>query len=74
MPPTAVKGQVLPDLVAEFAEPTSEGGGPLIPDEKLIGTVSQQEPTCWKAHVDCMASQKGSGVGLVLVSPEGITI
>ena len=28
----------------------------------------------WKAHVDCVASQKGSGVGLVLVSPEGITI
>ena len=26
MPRTAVKGQVLADLVAEFAEPTPEGG------------------------------------------------
>ena len=41
MPRTAVKGQVLTDLVVEFAEPIREGGrGPLNPDGKLIGTVS----------------------------------
>ena len=41
MPCTAIKGQVLADLVAEFAEPTPEGGGgPLNPDGKLIGIVS----------------------------------
>ena len=75
MPCTAVKGQVLADLVAKFAEPTSEeGGGLLNSDEKLIGTVSQQEPTCWKAHFDGVANQRGSGVGLILVSLEGITI
>ena len=75
MPRTAVKGQVLTNLVAEFAQPTLEGGGGLLnPDEKLIGTVSQEEPTCWKAHVDGTANQRGSRVGLVLVSPEGITI
>ncbi|XP_050247390.1 uncharacterized protein LOC126694896 [Quercus robur] len=75
MPHTAVKGQVLTDLIAKFTEPTPEGGGePLNPDRKLIGIVSQQEPTCWKAHVDGAANQRGSGVGLVLVSPEGITI
>ena len=75
MPRTTVKGQVLADLVAEFAEPTSEGGGGLLNSyEKLIDTVSQQEPTCWKVHVDGAANQRGSGVGLVLVSPKGITI
>ena len=75
MPRTVVKDQVLADLVAEFAEPTPEGGGgPLNPNEKLIGTISQQEPPCWKAHVDGVANQRGSGVGLNLVSPEGITI
>ena len=75
MPCTAVKGQVLADLVAEFAEPSSgEGGGPLNSDEKLIGTISQQEPTCWKAYVDSATNQRGSGVGLVLISPEAITI
>ncbi|XP_075665506.1 uncharacterized protein LOC142635191 [Castanea sativa] len=28
----------------------------------------------WKVHVDGAANQKGSGVGLVLVSPEGVTL
>ena len=77
MPLTVVKGQVLVDLVAEFAEPTLEGKeglGSLSPDGKLISTISQQEHNWWKAHVDGAANQRGSGVGLVLVSPEGITI
>lgn len=75
MPRTAVKGQVLADLIAEFVEPTLKGGrGPLNPDGKLIGTVSQQQPSCWKAHVDGATNQRGSGVGLVLISPEGINI
>ena len=56
MPRIAVKGQVLTDLIAEFAEPTPEGGEPLNPDRKLIGTVSQQKPTCWKAHVEGAAN------------------
>ena len=74
MPRTAMKGQVLADLVAEFAELTPEGGGTLNPDGKLINTVSQQEPSCWKVYVDGTANRRGSGVGLVLISPEGITI
>ena len=43
-------------------------------DEKSIGAISLQGPTCWKAYADGAANQKGSGVGLVLISPEGITI
>ena len=75
MPRTAVKGQVLADLIAKFAEPTPEGvGGTLSPDGKLISTISQQEPSWWKAHIDRAANQGGLGVGLDLVSPEGITI
>ena len=77
MPRTAVKGQVLADLIAEFAEPTLEEqnmAGPLGADEKMISTVSQHENAWWKAHVDGAANQRGSGLGLVLLSPEGITI
>ena len=77
MPRTAVKGQVLADLVAEFAEPILEGqevSGSLEADEKMISTISQREHTWWKAHVDGATNQRGSGVGLVLLSPEGITI
>ena len=77
MPRTAIKGQVLANLVAEFEEPTLEGrevSGLLGADEKLISTISQHEHTWWKAHIDGAAIQRGSGVGLVLLSPEGITI
>lgn len=77
MPRTAIKGQVLADLVAEFAEPTLEGmemSGSPSADGKLVNTVSQHEHNRWRAHIDGAVNQRGSGVGLVLVSPEGLTI
>ena len=77
MPRTAIKGQVLADLVAEFAEPTLEGmemSGSPSADGKLVSTVSQHEHNRWRAHIDGAANQRGSGMGLVLVSPKGITI
>ena len=43
-------------------------------DGKLVGMISQQGPLFWKVYVDNAANQKGSGVGIVLVSPEMITI
>ena len=43
-------------------------------DGKLVGMVSEQEPLFRKVYVDGAANQKGSGVGLVLISPENITI
>ena len=75
MPRTSIKGQVLADLVAEFAECPEEidveqhGMG-----EKSVGLISTQCPSPWKVYVDEVANQWGSGVGLVLVSPENITI
>ena len=75
MPRTSVKGQVLADLVAEFAETPSEDKlEEQNMDEKLVGIVSLQEPLSWKVYVDGAANYRGSGVGLVLVSPERITI
>ncbi|XP_050289752.1 uncharacterized protein LOC126727897 [Quercus robur] len=77
MPRTAVKGQVLADLVAEFAEPTLEGKEVSVllgADEKVISTVSPHGHTWWKAYIDGAVNQRGSGLGLVLLSPEGITI
>ena len=43
-------------------------------DEKVISAVSPHGHTWWKAYIDGAANQRGSGVGLVLLSPEGITI
>ncbi|XP_030928630.1 uncharacterized protein LOC115954818 [Quercus lobata] len=69
--------KVLADLVAEFAEPTLEGKEVSVllgADEKVISTVSPHGHNWWKAYIDGAANQRGSGVGLVLLSPEGITI
>ena len=57
MPRTSVKGQVLADLVAEFAEPSleEEVWAPGM-DEKSVGTISLQGPTYWKVYVDGAAN------------------
>ena len=75
MPHTLVKGQVLADLVAEFTEiPIEERVEEQTMDGKLVGVISVQEPLSWKVYVDGVANHRGSGVGLVLISPKGITI
>ena len=43
-------------------------------DGKSVGTISMQGPSRWKVYVDGLANQRGSGVGLVLISLEKITI
>ena len=75
MPRTSVKGQVLADLVAEFAEcPEEMDEENHNLGERSIGVVSVQCPMPWELYVDGAANQRGSRVGLVLVSPEKITI
>ena len=75
MPRTSIKGQVLADLVAEFTEPEIEelpSVGNM--DEKLVGTISQYRLPTWEVYVDGASNQKGSRVGLVLMSPEKVVI
>ena len=75
MPHTSIKGQVLVDLVAEFTEPEIEElplDGNM--DEKLVDTISQYCLSTWEVHVDGASNKKGSGVGLVLMSPEKVVI
>ena len=75
MPRTSIKGQVLADLVAKFTEPEIEESlqvGNM--DEKLVGTISQGRLPTWDVYVDGASNQKGSGVGLVLMSPEKVVI
>ena len=75
MPRTFVKGQVLADLVAKFAEPLMEEMAMTQSmDGKSVGIISLQEPLFWKVYVDGATNQRGSRVGLVLVSLEQITI
>ena len=75
MPHTSVKGQVLTDLVVEFAEtPLEERVEKQNMNEKLVGAIYLQEPLSWKVYIDGAVNHKGSGVGLVLISPVRITI
>ena len=75
MPRSSVKGQVLANLVAEFAEPSVETITKKEDmDGKSVGTISAWEISRWKVYVDGAANQKGSGIGLVLISPEGIAV
>ena len=43
-------------------------------DEKLVGTISQYCLPTWEVHIVGASNQKGSGVGLVLMSPEKVVI
>ena len=75
IPRTTIKGQVLADLVGEFAEPPIE----IVTEQrdvdgKSVGVISTARPPCWKVYDDGAANQRGSGVGLVLISPEKTVI
>ena len=75
MPRTSIKSQVLANLVAEFTEPPIEGLN-LVEgaDKKLVGAISQHGLLPWEVYMDGALNQKGSGVGLVLISPEKVII
>ena len=61
--------------MAEFTEPEIEElplDGNM--DEKLVGTISQYCLPTWEVYVDGASNQKGSRVGLVLMSPEKVVV
>ena len=75
MPHTSVKGQVLTDLIAEFTKtPVENESNEHCIDEKSVVQIVVQEPLQWKVYVDGAANKKGSGVGLVLISPEKLAV
>ena len=75
MPRTSVKCQILADLIVEFTEsPVEDEPTKHCMDEKLVGLIGAQEPLQWKVYVDGAANQKGSSVGLVLISPEKLVV
>ena len=75
MPRTSVKGQILANLIAEFAKsPVENESNEHCIDEKSVGLIVAQEPLQWKVYVDGAANQKGSNMGLVLISPEKLVV
>ena len=62
-PKTTIKGQILADFVMEFTSA-----------ELAENTQTTPDLPIWKLSVDGAANAQGSGVGLILTSPEGIDI
>ena len=61
--------------MVEFAEcPEEVNVEKLDMDEKSVGVIFAQCSMPWEVYVDGAANQRGSRVGLILVSPEKITI
>ena len=61
--------------MAEFAEsPLKEEAEKQDMDEKSVGMISLQEPLSLRIYVDGAANQRGSRVGLVVISPNKIII
>ena len=56
-----VKGQILEDFIIEFTLAQPKEATQLAPDLPI-----------WKLSVDGVANAQGSGVGLILTSPDGI--
>ena len=67
-PKTAIKGQVLADLLADFVGDNNEA-----PDVGLLVS----DPDCtllWQLWVDGAANKAGSGAGVVVTMPKGYDI
>ncbi|XP_038688375.1 uncharacterized protein LOC119987518 [Tripterygium wilfordii] len=67
-PRTAIKSQVLADFVADFTPPIQDQA------EKELLCIAMPILGKWTLYVDGSSSVKGSGLGLVLLSPEGSII
>ena len=72
LPRMAMKGQILVDLVAVFTKELGDfkGVGKLEEAVRMSSVVAQQ---AWQLFVEGAANQKGSGIGIVMISPNGIT-
>ena len=63
MPHTSVKGQVLADLVAKFAECPEEANMKQSDmDEKSIGLISTQGDSSGRVYMDGVANQRGARI------------
>jgi ribonuclease HI len=68
-PRAAIKGQVLAEFLAEFqCDPNSPSL--TMPVEAQLGLAAGK----WELFVDGASNSKGSGAGVVLVSPEGLIL
>ena len=72
-PQIAIKGLIVAELVAKFTEELGDRKEKVEPkDIVVVGSVEIQK--VWCLFVDSAANQKGSRIGIVMISSNGITL
>ncbi|PKI53624.1 hypothetical protein CRG98_025992 [Punica granatum] len=68
---TSVKGQAIVDHLAEFLIDDNTPINSDFPDEGILQLNDEEESPRWKMHFDGAVNSTRSGIGSVLISPEG---
>ncbi|PKI60864.1 hypothetical protein CRG98_018737 [Punica granatum] len=68
---TSVKGQAIADHLAEFPIEDNTPIDPNFPDEGILQVDDEGEKPEWKMYFDGAVNSTGSGIGAVLISPDG---
>ncbi|XP_031378344.1 uncharacterized protein LOC116193739 [Punica granatum] len=68
---TSVKGQAIADHLAEFPIEDHTPINPDFPDEGILRVDDEGEEPGWKMYFDGAVNSTGSGIGAVLISPDG---
>ncbi|PKI66962.1 hypothetical protein CRG98_012627 [Punica granatum] len=68
---TSVKGQAIADHLAEFPIKDNTPINPDFPDERILQVEGEEEKPGWKMYFDGAINSARSGIGTVLISPDG---
>ncbi|PKI42305.1 hypothetical protein CRG98_037305 [Punica granatum] len=71
VPRTSVKGQAIADHLAEFPINDNTPINTDFPDEGILQVDEEKDEPTWKMYFDEAVNSVGSGVGAVLISPNG---
>ncbi|PKI76189.1 hypothetical protein CRG98_003416, partial [Punica granatum] len=71
VPRTSVKGQAIADHLAEFPIEDDTPINSDFPDEEIIQVDSEENKFAWKMYLNGAVNSTGSGIGAVLISPDG---
>jgi len=69
----AIKGYTIAEHLAHLPLPVHDQVETVFPDEDLLTVRHISEPT-WSLYFDGALNTQGKGIGIVLLSPEGVTI
>ncbi|XP_031405683.1 uncharacterized protein LOC116214414 [Punica granatum] len=71
VPRTSIKGQAIADHLAEFPIDNDTPINTNFPDEGILQVDEEKKEPTWKMYFDGAVNSVGSGVGAVLISPDG---